>query len=143
MPHPFNIFNWSNDNRTMAISIDAPNLPALAAQCNQADLAGNWPNLAALIAAANAAGTIPPDSFCRPVDVVWMNLAGYGTPQYFPNRTFVGTRTGDPRVNGGFATRGYCIIDPRGYPVLEPFHRTPIQAEYISTALRDVIVVLP
>ncbi len=143
MPHPFNIFNWANDNRTMAISIDSADLPGLTTQCNQPDGGGNYPNLAAYIAAADAAGAIPPDSFFRPVDVVWLNLAGYGTPQYFPNRAFVATRTGNPRAGGGFATRGYCIIDPQGYPILSPHHRAPIQAEYISTALRDVIVVLP
>ena len=143
MAHSFNIFNWANDDATMAISIDSPDLRQLVADCTQPDAGDTWTSLEAFIQAADSAAEEPPEPFIRPVDVVWMNTTGYGTPRYFPERIFRATYSGRVRESGGYAVRGYCIVDPAGYPILSPHHRSPVTAEYIATSIRDVIVVLP
>lgn len=143
MAFVFNIWNQGNDGQTMGIRVrNFTELRRLATACTQPDLAGRWTSLTDYLEAARSA-TSEPAPYVRLVQVIWLNPLGYGTARHFPGRTFVVTYTGTMRANGGFASQGYCIVDPQGYPLLGAFHRNPIQVEYIADPSQDLIVVLP
>lgn len=143
MPFQFKVWNQGNDGQTMGIRVrNVAELRRLAAACTQPDLTGRWGSLGDYLAAANAA-TAEPAPYARLVQVVWLNTLGYNVLRNFSGRTFVVTYTGPMRTAGGFASQGYCIVDPNGYPVLGPLHRQPIRVEYIADSAQDVLVVLP
>ena len=142
MAHRFKIWDQGNDGNTMAIRVENMHaLRRLAQSCTAQDIAGNYGNLQEYIVAASRANT-PPLPYPRFVDVVWLNMTGYDEYRYFPHRTLVVTYSGNRRQNGGFASQGYCIIDPNGYPHLAAHHRSPILVEYVANTLRDALVVL-
>jgi len=143
MAFEFLIWNQGNDGLTMGIRVrNVAELERLAASCIQPDLGGRWTNLADYLQSSNEALT-EPEPYVRTVQVVWLNPLGYGSSQVFPGRTFVVTYTGPRRVGGGYASQGYCIVDPQGYPILSPHHQTLIRVEYIAHPSQDIIVVLP
>jgi hypothetical protein len=139
----FKIWDQGNDGRTMGIRVrDVRELARLASVCTGPDLAGNWRDLRHfLTTAARARTTNAP--YSRLVQVVWLNSAGYRAPQVFPGRTFVVTYTGPQRAAGGYASQGYSIVDPVGFPNLGRYHRTPVDVEYIPGSALDTLVVLP
>lgn len=144
MPFQFMVWNQGNDGMTMGIRcVDVNELANFAAVCTQSDVAGEWANLNEYLQAADIAAADPPPSYTRIVNIVWLNTLGYGIPRYFPGRTLVVTRTGNLRQSGGYASQGYSIVDPQGFPILAPHHQQPIRVEYIAHEGHDCLVVLP
>jgi hypothetical protein len=143
MPFEFKIWNQGNDGQTMGIRVrNVTELKRLTSACTEPDLSGRWTNLADYLQAARNATSEPPP-FVRLVQVIWLSPQGYGAARNFTGRTFVVTYTGPMRAAGGFASQGYCTVDPQGYPLLRNLHRRPIRVEYIADPAQDVLVVLP
>lgn len=143
MPFEFKVWNQGNDGQTMGIRVkNVFELSRLASACVQPDITGHWASLTDYLSAARRA-TSEPRPYVRLVQVVWLNTLGYRTQRYFSGRTFVVTYTGPMRTAGGFASQGYCIVDPQGYPQLGRLHRRPVRAEYIADPAQDIIVILP
>lgn len=106
------------------------------------DAAGNWPSLDAYLTHAAAAG-IEPVPYVRNVDVLWRNSQIALPYVYCQDRRFRVTYTGRQRQGGGFASQGYCVVEPAWNAALQPHHQDPLTVEWHPGAHRDLIVVLP
>lgn len=143
MSFSFKVWDQGNDGRTMGIRAkDVRELARLAPACTGPDLGGNWQSLTQFLNAAARARSLRAP-YVRPVQVVWLNPLGYGSPRVFHGRTFVVTYTGPQRATGGYASQAYSIVDANGFPNLGAHHRTPIKVEYIAGTGLDTLVVLP
>lgn len=140
----FKIWNQGNDGNTMGIRVaDVSELDRMRVACTEPSLGGRWSNLDQYLQHAASATTQPDPSYSRIVNVVWLRALGYPSPITFNGRTFVVTYTGNARVSGGFASQGYCITDPHGYPLLAAHHQTDLIVQYIPGSFGDTIVVMP
>ena len=141
MPFAFKVWDQANDGQTMALRVsDVDELVRLATVCTGADAAGNWPSLDAYLTHAGAA-EIEPAPYVRNVDLLWLNPAIALPNPYCQNRRFRVTYTGRVRQAGGFASQGYCIVDPAWNRVLQPHHQDAITVEWYPGDDRDLIVV--
>ncbi len=144
MGFAFKIWNQGNDGRTMGIRVaDVSEVARFASVCTEPDIAGNYANLQEYLDNADIATGTPPMPYRRTVNVVWLNTAGYNQHRYFPGRILEVTYNGRERSTGGYATQAYVIVDPVGYAVLAPHHKSPIQAQYVAHPSHDVVVVMP
>lgn len=143
MPFSFKIWDQANDGQTMAIRVeDVAELQRLSAVCIGEDAAGNWSSLADYLSHSATAAT-EPIPYVRDVDVLWQDPA-IGLPSnYSQTRRFRVTYTGRARVSGGFASQGYCVLDPVWNAALQPHHQQPITVEWYAGNQRDLLVVGP
>jgi hypothetical protein len=143
MAFAFKIWDQANDGQTMAIRVENTNeLRRLSRECTGPDAAGNWDSLADYLDHARTA-TAEPIPYVRNVDVLWTNPAIVLPNQYSQDRRFRVTYTGRVRTRGGFASQGYCVLDPAWNGALQPHHQQPITVEWYSGDLRDLVVVRP
>lgn len=141
MPHPFKIWNQSNDGKTMAIRCESTtSLADLASQYMVPSDDGVYTSLQEFINRLNTA-TSPLPPYRRAVDVYWNTAIGYGAPRLFADRTLEATYTGNQRQGGGFAAQCYVMIDPDGFQALGPLHLAPITVTIILGGPRDLLVV--
>jgi hypothetical protein len=140
----FKIWDQANDGQTMAIRVDTVDeLLRLSAVSTGPDIAGNWENLRDYLdhAAAAAAEPVP---YVRHVDILWQLDPDVVVPSpYSQNRRFRVTYTGRVRTGGGFASQGYCVVDPMWNAALQPHHQRPIQVEWHRGENQDLLVVGP
>lgn len=127
----------------MALRVaDVDELARLATVCTGGDAAGNWASLDAYLQHAATAAT-EPVPYVRNVDVLWLNQAITPPGPYCQNRRFRVTYTGRARQAGGFASQGYCVVEPAWNSVLQPHHQDAISVDWYPGVDRDLIVVTP
>lgn len=127
----------------MAIRVeDLAELQRLASVCTGDDAAGNWSSLSDYLNHAAIAAT-EPVPYVRDVDVLWLGPP-LGLPgNYCQDRRFRVTYAGRVRAGGGFASQGYCVLDPAWNVGLQPHHQVPITVEWHGGADRDLLVIGP
>lgn len=141
MSFAFKIWDQANDGQTMAIrAANVSVLQRLSVECTGPDAAGNWENLADYLNHARVA-TAEPIPYVRNVDLLWASPAIALPNRYSQDRRFRVTYSGRLRGRGGFASQGYCIVDPAWNGALQPHHRQPITVEWYRGDARDLIVV--
>ncbi len=137
----FKIWDQANDGATMAIrAADTGELAKLAEVCVGEDIAGSWSNLQQYLD-QTAQASDPPDPYVRVVDVLWTCTRIVLPSTYSQARRFRVTYTGRRREEGGFASQGYCVLDPAWNGALQPHHQEPISVEWHAGGDRDLIVV--
>ena len=143
MRFAFKIWDQANDGQTMGVRVDSVvELDRLAGVCVGPDAAGNWGSLREYLDYSSDA-TLEPVPYVRDVDVLWL-CSGIVLPYvYCQHRRFRVTYTGRLRAAGGFASQGYCIVDPAWNSTLQPHHQEPLAVEWHTGEGRDLMVVLP
>ena len=140
----FKIWDQANDGQTMAVRVESVDeLRRLADACMGPDAAYNWESLRDYLDFATGA-TSEPIPYVRYVDVLWRLDPEIVVPTpYSQNRRFRVTYTGRARVGGGFASQGYCVLDPAWNIALQPHHQRPVKVEWHPGSDRDLLVVVP
>lgn len=144
MAFDFKVWDQANDGQTMAIRVeDVDELRRLADVCTGPDAAYNWDSLGAYLDFA-AGATSEPIPYVRHVDVLWrLDPEIVVSAPYSQSRRFRVTYTGRVRTSGGFASQGYCVLDPSWNVALQPHHHRPVRVEWHPGSGRDLVVVVP
>jgi hypothetical protein len=139
----FKIWDQGTSGDPMAIRVaGVAELRRLAKTLVGPDAGSNWSSLAGYLA-DSAKSASPPIPFVRMVDVLWESTNPTTPTPYCQDRVFRVTYTGWQRKAGGFASQGYCYLDPAWATVLRPFHRIAIRVDVYPGNGRDLLVVRP
>lgn len=141
MTFSFKIWDQGSLGDPMAIRVSGvAELRRLAKLMNGPDAGSNWPSLASYLA-FSATAKSPPTPFIRLIDVLWENSTPAMPTPFCQDRAFRVTYTGWRRRTGGFASQGYCYLDPAWAIALRPHHRQAIFVDVYPGTGRDLFVV--
>lgn len=141
MTFSFKIWDQGNAGDPMAIRVDGvAELRRLARLLTGPDAALNWPSLGDYLA-YSATATGLPTPFVRRIDVLWESAAPRVPTPYCQDRMFRVTYTGRLRARGGYASQGYCYLDPAWAHDLQPFRHGGLVVDVFPGADRDLFVV--
>jgi len=141
MPIEAYIYNHSNDGVTAAILFHQDSVRQLATPCAGPDQ--NLPprTLSDYIAEADVA-TSKPESFFRPVDILWRHPTIVVPSRFATGRRMRITYSGNVRSGGGIAFEGYCVVEPGWFTTLLPLAQTQIEIEFLAGHGHDLIIVV-
>jgi hypothetical protein len=141
MRYSFKIWNQPSTGSPMALRIrDVRELDRLSRGLPGSDALGVWDSLRDYLA-ATAVATAPTRPFSRFVDVLWELAVPAPPSPYIQDRVFHVLYSGGPRAAGGFASQGYCALDPAWATSLQPYHRTELIVDVYPGGGRDLFVV--
>lgn len=143
MPFSFKVWDQGSVGDPMAIRVaGVAELRRLSTILVGPDSGSNWSSLDDYLRNSATAAN-PPTPFVRMVDVLWESTNPPTPTPYCQDRVFRVTYTGWQRSGGGFASQGYCYLDPAWAAALKPFHKTALLVDVYPGTGRDLLVVRP